>query len=188
MFSRNGEFLTKFGDKGSIDYQFQNPDGLSVTSNGDIIVADTGNKLIKIFSPRWQFKGKFGGQGSFSRPYHCIQTVQYFIVSDWVENCIKVFDLEGNFLFKFGKEGNKEGEFNHPGCLSVNRDGHLMVCDSENHRVQVFELSGKFVTKFGTKGSGNGELYWPVATTNLSDGRIVVSGGLNNRIQIFELI
>ena len=60
-------------------------------------------------------------QGYFSRPYHCIETEQYFIVSDSAEYCINVFDLEGNFVFKFGKEGNKEGEFNCPGHLSVNR-------------------------------------------------------------------
>ena len=188
VFSGNGEFLRKFGEEGNLDHQLKNPGGLSITSNGDIIVADEGNKLIKIVSPRGQFKRKFGGQGSLSRPYHCIQTEQYFIVSDRNEHCIKVFDVEGNFVFKFGKEGNKEGEFSHPGCLSVNRDGHLMVCDSGNHRVQVFELSGKFVTKFGTKGSGKGELNRPVSTANLSDGRIVVSDFWNNRIQIFELI
>ena len=188
LFRREGGFLTKFGDKGNLDHQLQNPEGLSVTSNGDIVVADKGNKLIKIFSPRGQFKLKFGGQGILSRPYHCIQTEQYFIVSDVGDHCIKVFDLEGNFAFKFGKEGNKEGEFNFPGYLSVNRDGHLTVCDSGNHRVQVFELSGKFVTKFGRKGSGSGELNLPVSTANLSDGRIVVSETNNSRIQIFELI
>ena len=188
VFSGNGEFLSKFGEKGNLDHQLQNPEGLSVTSNGDIIVADVGNQLIKIFSPRGQFIRKFGRQGSLSLPYHCIQTEQFFIVSDRGEHCIKVFDLEGNFVFKFGKKGNKEGEFDWPGHLSVNRDGHVMVCDSENHRFQVFELSGKFVTKFGTKGSGKGEFVWPESTANLSDGRIVVSDHLNNRIQIFELI
>ena len=129
VFSGNSEFLTKFGEKGNLDHQLHNPHGLSVTSNGDIIVADTVNKLIKIFSPRGQFKRKFGRRGSLSDPVHCIQTEQYFIVSDQGGHCIKVFDLEGNFVFKFGKEGNKEGEFNRPGYLSVNRDGHLMVCD-----------------------------------------------------------
>ena len=188
VFSGYDEFLTKFGEKGNLDHQLQNPEGLSVTSNGDIIVADKGNKLIKIFSPRGQFKRKFGGQGSLSRPYHCIQTEQYFIVSDNGERCIKLFDLEGNFVFKFGKEGNEEGEFDGPAYLSVNRDGQLTVCDSGNNRVEVFELSGKFVTKFGTEGSGKGELKLPLSTTNLSDGRIVVSDFLNHRIQIFELI
>ena len=94
----------------------------------------------------------------------------------------------GKFVFKFGKKGNKEGDFNQPGYLSVNRDGHVMVCDSGNHRVQVFEQSGKFVTNFGTEGSGKGQFDWPESTANLSDGRIVVSDTDNHRIQLFELI
>ena len=188
VFRGNCKFRTTFGDEGNIDHQLQNPHGLSVASNGDIIVADRGNQLIKIFSPCWQFKRKFGGQGSLSYPCHCIQTERYFIVSDRIKHCIKVFDLEGNFEFKFGKGGNKEGEFDWPCYLSVNRDGHVMVCDSENHRVQVFELIGFFVTEFGTKGSGKGEFNYPASTANLSDGRIVVSDRHNNRIQIFELI
>ena len=189
VFSGNGAFLAKFGEEGILGRQLQIPEGLSVTSNGDIIVAAKGNKLIKIFSPRGQFQRKFGvGQGSLSLPFHCIQTEQYFIVSEELEHCIKVFDLDGNFVFKFGKKGNKEGEFNRPGYLSVNGDGHLVVSDLRNNRIQVFELSGKFVTMFGRQGSEIGEFDYPVSTANLSDGKIIVSDGLNNRIQILELV
>ena len=113
---------------------------------------------------------------------------QYFIVSDWGDHSIKMFDLEGRFISKFGKLGNKDGEFNEPFCLSLSKEGLLMVCDADNHRVQVFELSGKFVTKFGSEGSERGELKFPVSTTNLSDGRIVVCDSNNNRIQVFEKI
>ena len=66
VFSGYGDLFSKFGEKGSLDQQLHNPEGLSVTSNCDIIVADAGHKLIKIFSPRGQFKRKFGGQGLFS--------------------------------------------------------------------------------------------------------------------------
>jgi len=70
--------------------------------------------------------------------------------------------------------------------LSVNKAGHLMVCDSRNHRVQEFELSGKFIAKFGTRGSGIGEFDRQFSTAVLSDGRIVVTDFWNDRIQIFE--
>ena len=188
VFSGNGEFLNKFGEDGSRDHQLNFPRGLSLTSNGDIIVADAGNKLIKIFSPGGQFLRKFGGEEFLAKPYHCIQTEQYFIVSDLGDHCMKVFDLEGNFVFKFGKKGNKEGDFHEPCYLSVNKEGRLIVCDSENHRIQVFELNGKFVTKFGKKGSKTGEFDYPMSTANLSDGRIVVCDFCYHRIQIFELI
>ena len=68
----------------------------------------------------------------------------------------------------------------------MNKAGHLMVCDTLNHRVQVFELSGKFVTKFGTKGSGMGEFDKPVSAAVLSDGKIIVTDFFNHRVQLFE--
>lgn len=68
----------------------------------------------------------------------------------------------------------------------MDKAGHLMVCDTLNHRIQVFDVSGKFITKFGTKGSRIGELNEPVSVAVLSDGKIVVSDFSNSRIQIFE--
>ena len=151
VFDRNGNFLSKFGEQGSRDNQLKYPEGLSINGNGDIIVAS--NKLIKIFSSSGEYLRKFGGAGSLVMPYHCIQHGQYFIVSDGGDNSIKMFDLGGKLISKFGKQGDKDGEFNQPRYLSVNKEGLLMVCDAGNHRVQLFELSGKFVTKFGIKGS-----------------------------------
>ena len=188
VFDRNGKFLRKFGEYGSLDHQLTYPEGLSINGNGDIIVADRTNKLIKIFSSTGEYLRKCGGAGSLVSPYHCIQQGQYLIVSDYGDDSIKMFDLEGKFISKFGKQGGKDGEFNKPRYLSVNKQGLLMVCDSFNHRVQLFELSGKFVTKFGSEGSERGEFNYPVSTANLSDGRIVVSDEDNHRIQIFDQI
>ena len=188
VFDRNGNFLSKFGEQGSRDNQLKNPEGLSRNGNGDIIVSDKGNILIKIFSSSWSYLRKFGGAGSLVQPHHCIQHGQHFIVSDGGDNSIKMFNLEGKFISKFGQLGNKDGEFNKPRYLSVNKEGLLMVCDAGNLRVQLFELSGKFVTKFGSEGSESGEFNYPVSAANLSDGRMVACDKSNNLIQIFEKI
>ena len=188
LFNEQGEYLSQFGGEGSLNHQLRDPWGLSVDRNGNIIVADKGNKAIKTFSPSGQFLHKLvEGEDEGKRcnsPFHCIRYEKYLIASDSSEHCIKVFDINGNFLYKFGNKGNRNGEFNTPRFLSVNKAGHLMVCD--NHRVQVFELSGKFITKFGKKGRGPGEFDNPTSTAILSDGRIVVADWSNNRIQIFE--
>ena len=187
VFDRNGNFLRKFGEQGFLGHQLDKPVGLSIDDNDDIIVTDQGylNSGIKIFSPNGKYLRKFGEAGSLTKPYHCIQNGQYFIVSDTCS--IKMFNLDGKFIYKFGKKGVNDGELNKPRYLSVNKDGLLMVCDSYNNRVQLFELpSGKFVTKFGCKGSERGEFHTPTATASLSDGRIVLCDKLNDRIQIFE--
>ena len=67
------------------------------------------------------------------------------------------------------ESGTKDGEFNHPRSLSVNKAELLMVCDSTNHGTQVFKLCGKFVTKFGSEGSERGEFMFPSSTANPTD-------------------
>ena len=186
MLSRQGGYLCQFGREGSLDHQLNYPTGLSINSDGNIIVANREIKLIKIFSADGQFLNKLGTEGSFTKPYHCIQHDNYLIVSDKGDHSVKFFDRKGNFLYKFGKKGNADGEYNDPCCLSMDKAGQLMVCDTKNHRIQVFDLSGKFVAKFGTKGSGVGELNLPPSAAVLSDGKIVVCDLNNSRIQIFE--
>ena len=188
VLSRKGKFLSKFGEKGSQDHQLRGPEGVSLTSDGDIIVVDRfiNEILIKIFSPNGECIFEFGSKGSLLDPWHCIQQGEYYIVSDLGDHCIKMFDLKGNFIFKFGMKGNKDGEFNNPTFLSVNKEGLLMVCDNGNHRVQVFDLSGNVVTKFGSRGSRAGEFKFPIAIASLGDGRVVVSDSRNNRIQVFD--
>ena len=186
IFSGEGEFVGSFGGKGNVYSQLDIPPGLSVDSEGNIIVADAGNKLIKIFSPDGKFLMKIGERGSFTYPWHCIQYDRYLIVSDYRDNCIKVFDRNGKFQYKFGRRGAGDGEFSSPECLSVNKSGQLMVCDSGNCRIQVFELNGKFVSKFGTRGKNLGEFISPNALAVLRTGRVVVTDFGNHRIQIIE--
>ena len=188
-FSDKGNFLCQIGGEGSLDHQLHNPRGVSLDSDGNIIVADSGNKKIKIFSPTGEFLHKFGVEGSFIQPYGAVEKDKHFFVSDSGDHSIKVFSKEerkADFLYKFGKNGKGDGELNQPRGLSFNNLGHLMVCDSENHRVQVFETSGKFVTKFGAKGSKKGQFNKPINAVDLSDGRIVVSDFYNHVIHVFE--
>ena len=127
-----------------------------------------------------------GGKDCFTAPFHCVECDESLIVSDSAQSCIKVFNKEGQFQYKFGKKGEEDGEFIHPHLLSVTQSKHLLVCDLGNHRIQVSELTGKFVGKFGTKGSDLGEFSWPFSVAVLSNDHIVVSDSGNHRIQIFE--
>ena len=57
---------------GSLDSQLKCPRGLSLDSTGHIIVADTGNKQIKIFTTYRKFVVKIGGQDCFNVPFHWV--------------------------------------------------------------------------------------------------------------------
>ena len=184
IFDNEGHYLDQFGEEGKLDHQLDRPMGLSIDSDGNIIVADHNNKSIKIFSLDGRFLRRIGEEGSLMKPIHCIQHNNYFIVLD--DHCIKVYDKQGKFLYQFGRGGAGDGDFDNPGCLSVDRVGHLLVCDLLNDRVQVFKLNGVFVTKFGERGEERGEMNTPISTAILSNGRVIVTEFGNHRVQVFE--
>ena len=67
LFSKQGEYLKQFGGKGNLDHQLQYPYGLSVDSDGNVIVADSGNKVIKIL-PVVSFYVKLADRDLSSNP------------------------------------------------------------------------------------------------------------------------
>ena len=187
IFTEQGEYLTQIGGEGNLDHQCNYPWGLSVDSDGNIIVADAENKLIKIFTPSGQFLRKFG-EDLLVEPCHCIQRDQYFIVSDYGDHSSKEFNTDSDFLDKFGNKGEGDGEFDEPRFLSVDKAGHLVVCDSSNDIVQILELSGEFITEFGLMSDRIRAFIGPISTAVLTDGRIVVSDYWDDCIKIIEYI
>ena len=93
VFDRNGNFVSRFGELGSLDNQLSDPEGLSINGKDNINVADRDNKLIKTFSSSGKYLRKFGGASSLVNPYHCIQHGQYFIVSEEI-NFVRLFCLD----------------------------------------------------------------------------------------------
>ena len=182
IFNGEGKYLSHFFSNSSST----TPPGLSVDSDGNIIVTDCQNKLIKILSPGGRLLRTIGGD-CLTFPIHCIQNNNIFVVLDRGDHGIKMFDKEGKFLKKFGSKGVGNKQFNDPCCLSVDKVGHLMICDKLNHRIQFLDIpSGKFHTKFEVKGKDIGGLGNPVSMAVLSNGRIVVSDVLHHCVHIFE--
>ena len=50
-FDTNGNFITKWGSKGTGDGQFIDPEHLAIDSDGYVYVSDRGNNNIKVFKP-----------------------------------------------------------------------------------------------------------------------------------------
>ena len=103
-----------------------------------------------------------------------------FLVSDGGNHCIKAFDQSGTFLYKFGEEGNQDGQFKLPHGLLVDSSNNLLVCDLGNNRVQQFSLDGRFTGKSITR------LSKPMAITKAPDGRILVTSHDEKKVYILK--
>jgi len=49
IFNSEGVFVSAFGQFGDEEGNFRNPCGIAVTSDGNVIVVDSGNNRIQVF-------------------------------------------------------------------------------------------------------------------------------------------
>ena len=59
-----GEFLTKWGRRGSLEGEFNVPSGIAIDSQDNIYVTDWGNHRIQTFTSEGEFITKWGREGS----------------------------------------------------------------------------------------------------------------------------
>ena len=98
---------------------------------------------------------------------------------------IQVFDLDGNYLWKFGSSGTQAGQFNTPQRLAA-LNNELFVADLENYRIQVFDLNGNFLRQFGTHGNSINQFSKPTDVYAYYS-QIFVVDQYNALILVFDL-
>ena len=168
---QTGTVVKSFGRHGAGKGQFDNPLDVYLDDEGRIVVTEWSNRRIHVLSKEGKTIFMFGDSGpeKLNYPRSCISHKNIFLVSDTVNNCIKVYDQSGTFLYKFGTQGNQDGQFNLPWSMLVDRSSNLLVCDGKNNRVQQFTLDGRFTGKTLT------HLPDPVGIATAPDGRILVT-------------
>ena len=174
--TRTGLFIKEFG-KGKL----KNPFGLSMDDKEQIIVSDYYNNRIQVLAKNGGNIFTFGdiGPEKLLRPFSCVSHKNRFFVSDSGHSCIKVFDQAGQFLYKFGSKGTKNGQFVIPSGLHIDRHDCLLVCDQESGRFQKFSLEGRFIGKCTTPGLENLN-----GVAEMPDGRILVTSTKSKKVYI----
>jgi predicted phosphodiesterase len=166
-------------------------------ANGDIYILDTGNdrccKLTSahVFILEWGKTGK--GNGEFEHP-HSINTDSN---GDVFISCgdlpyIQKFDKLGNFIKKWGKEGDCDGctrmFLEH---MDIDKfDNVHLVNNDDLPIVNVWDNEGNWLTAYGkrTSGSANGQFKEPEhITCELTTGNPYVVDAKNQRVQIFNV-
>ena len=105
-------------------------------------------------------------------------------IADTYNNCVKIFDSTGKYLFKFGHYKG-EGRMSLP--IGVSICGDRILISQGNHCILNYQLNGKLISKVGKYGNGELEFIFPfVLTIDESNGKIYVSDCHNNRIQILS--
>jgi DNA-binding beta-propeller fold protein YncE len=136
-YSKDGEYITQWGSKGTGDNQFNIVHDIAIDSAGKLYIADRENDRIQIFDQSGNFLGKWSNLGAaWGLVYVPRQNV--FFLSDGVNDEIIKLDAAGKILGKIGSHGKGPGKLHYPHSLAVDSSGALYVAEILNWRVQKF--------------------------------------------------
>ena len=163
-------------------------DGVHNAENSEFVaITDIGSHRLLVVTnndfqnPKWIGKEGGGeGDGEFNSPRGVAFNHNRDIVVVDKENCrVQVFSVEGDFNFKFGKQGSENGEFRRPTDVVIDARGTIYISDTDNNRIQYFKPDGQFLGQFG----GPGTFSEPYALTCDELGRIFVTERQGTRVQ-----
>ena len=180
---RRYEQLKKHGKKA-----LRSPIGVTMDEEGLLYVSDSILKRVFVFGPKGEPIREIGGEDWFNRPtgIAIYPSLKRIYVVETMDHAVRVFDLQGEFLFSFGQRGEDKGEFNFPTSLTIDQNRNLYVNDSLNYRIQVFNPDGKSLRSFGKHGDGMGEFSNPKGVAIDTEGHIYVMDAIFDAVQIFD--
>jgi outer membrane protein assembly factor BamB len=174
--------ITVIGQHGSEEGEFQSPQGLALDAQGNLYVADTGNRRIQVFDPRGGLLTVIA-DARFSGPrYVALDEAGHIYVSDSSER-VHVFDGTGAPLQSFGQPGPLPSQFSEIAGLAVDTAGDLLVADAGNGRVQKLSLLSGLLFTFGDQGEQAELVARPEGIALDTDGSIYITDAENGRIQ-----
>ncbi|XP_069737765.1 tripartite motif-containing protein 3 [Phaenicophaeus curvirostris] len=180
------ELVFRVGSRGREKGEFTNLQGISTSSTGRIVVADSNNQCVQVFSNEGQFRLRFGvrgrSPGQLQRPTGVtVDTNGDIIIADYDNRWVSIFSPEGKFKSKIGA-----GRLMGPKGVAVDRNGHIIVVDNKACCVCVFQANGKLLTKFGSRGTAERQFAGPhfVAVNNKNE--IVVTDFHNHSVKVYS--
>ncbi|XP_071949923.1 tripartite motif-containing protein 2-like [Antedon mediterranea] len=174
----------KFGaGDGSESGCLREPSGVCMFGEKHVLIADTGNKVIRIFDIDGRYKThlSFPSTEKSFEPTDIVATGDGVIYISDAGNCqIIVCDIEGHLLGRFGMNVLKK-----PCGLALSLSGNVYVVDHDDHMVKVFTANGRHIRDIGSNGNGCGQFRGPLTATVSTNDELIVSDRENHRLQMF---
>ena len=148
--------------------------------HGDIILSEIKDKCLL----------KIDKHGNFNRcmgnlKYPCYITISHddsMIVSDRDDDCVYVFNHDGEVKQKIGCSGTGKGQLKTPWGVATDGE-NILVADSGNKRIQVFKNDGSFVLMIE---SNEDPLSDPRGLAVTGEGYVLVTDSSNQCIKKYK--
>ena len=168
---KNGDWIKSWGKYGKggknadeNPYSIDNPHNLQADRQGNIYVADRGNRRIQVFDREGNFERFLFLNAPYDKTHHpalgnlpkdpsmrpdqtepwamCISptTPQYLFVVDAEPGRLYKMTLDGKILGMLGSSGRRMGQFNWAHAIACPSENTVFIADMNNWRVQKLTL------------------------------------------------
>jgi hypothetical protein len=145
-FTKDGDFTKTWGSTGSAQGQFNKILGIASDAQGNLYVADAGNKRIQVFDGEGTFKSQITNVGVPQAICVSGGSTQYLYSSNSNDaesmNNGEIYKLRlnGQVVGKFGKAGKLPKEFGIVNAIDCRTENDLIVGEIWNWRAQKVTL------------------------------------------------
>jgi len=179
----------------------EQPWGLAIAPNGNVVVADTFGWRIRVFDKDLKPTSVTFGQAPDTSPGATIGPYDLFGPRDavvdrdgniWVTDTggahdrIVEYTATGQFIKAVGGSGKGPGQFDEPVGLAQASDGTFFVADMFNARVVMLDATGAYKGEFPVPGWGGQEATDKPYVRALRDGRVAVSLPALNEVRVYD--
>ena len=177
--------VAKFGSDGSSDKQLNSPRGLTVSTDGDVFVADLNKHRIKILDQSLRFKRHVTHQ-SMKKPLGVKLTCDEIYVLCYSSPCVHVLSHAGEMTRSLVTSGDGM-QVSGADFFCLDAEQNLLISDYGAHDVKIFSKDGTYLHTVGQRGHERGMLLLPVGIALTKDmNLVIVSGNINFGLQIFS--
>jgi predicted membrane-bound mannosyltransferase/DNA-binding beta-propeller fold protein YncE len=186
-----GYFNTTNGELGDANALF-GPRGLAVDLDGNVLVADTGNKRVIRFTPAGELVTQIGGggviAGRFDEPTALAvdpNDGSVFVADAWNRR-IQKFDSTLAFVAEWPVPGWESKDIYHKPYVAVTANGDVYATDPQFFRVFVYDRTGTLKATFGKYGTEPNRFGMPNGVAaDLASSSVLVADADNNRVMVF---
>ncbi|MBU1234739.1 MAG: NHL repeat-containing protein [Proteobacteria bacterium] len=188
VYSQDGKPLFTLGDEKTLKF----PLGVDVSPAGDVLVADSGNHRIVLFSakaapPRFfDLPSPPGGKPTDPTDVVFAKDLKRFFVVDNDNHRVIAVDINGEILWSSGKMGRNPEEFRFPFLMDIDNEDNLYIVEVVNTRVQVLNKDGIHVRFIGDWGIEPGQFFRPKGIAIGQSRDLLVSDSFIGVVQMFS--
>ena len=146
-FDKDGKFIKSWGKKGSAPGEFVNVRRIAVDAQGNVYVADGGNKRVQVFDNNGNFKTAFANLGNpqalcMTKGANPVLYVSNSNPPDDIDRDGEIYKmrLDGTVIGKFGRAGKLPKEFGTVNAIDCRNENTLYVGEIGNLRAQKLIL------------------------------------------------